>query len=102
MNYDQVFKNVTKIIVRPHPSEKSNKYDNVCSKFSNKIKIEITNKEDLIAQIYKSNAVVGCQTAAMVLALYLKKKVFCSIPPKGKKSDLPFKNIFYLRDTICH
>jgi hypothetical protein len=100
-NYDNIFQNIKKIILRLHPFEKIDKYNNLCSKFSHKVKIEINNKVDLATQIYKSDIIIGCQTTAMVLALYLKKKVFCSIPPKGKKSDLPFKNILYLRDAIC-
>lgn len=100
-NYHNIFKNIKKIILRPHPSEKLNKYDNFFPKFSHKVKIEVNNEVDLMTQICESDIIIGCQTTAMVLALFLKKKVFCSIPPKGKKSDLPFKNILYLRDMIC-
>ena len=77
---------------RLHPSENINKYNKIIKKYKI-IKIKLSKKKDLLDDIINNNFIVGCETTALVVALILKKKVFCSIPNGGKKSSLPYKKI---------
>ncbi len=99
-NINNLMRKIDLITIRIHPSEKTDKYDKIIKKYSSKFKIKKNRKVDLIKQISISDTIVGCETFPMVIGLYAKKNVVCSIPPKGKKSPLPFKKIKYLRDFV--
>jgi len=83
------------INIRLHPSESNIKYNKLLMKY-NKLNLKISKEKDLIKDIILNNYIVGCETTALVVALFAKKKVFCSIPKKGKKSSLPYKNIMHI------
>ncbi len=88
------FKNqsIRLITIRPHPSERVNKYSYLIKKYKN-FKIVIKNSTTLINEIINHNWIVGCNTTPMVIGILNKNKVFSSIPKKGTKSYLPFKQI---------
>jgi len=52
----------------------------------------------LLDLLRKSNVVIGFETAALILALKCKKKVYSSIPPGYGKLILPYKNIKEIRN----
>ena len=81
-------KNIT---IRPHPSEAIGKYDWVKNVF--KCPICFGGEKKLVQEIYENDMVVGCESMALVVALFLNKPVFSSIPPGGKPSCLPFDGI---------
>jgi hypothetical protein len=91
-----VSKKIDKIIFRVHPSESIKKYKKIILKYSNQFKIEVSKKNKLIEDINNCDIAVGCQTMAMVMALFAKKKVFSSVPIKNYNKILPHKNIIYL------
>jgi hypothetical protein len=90
--------NDTKIIVRPHPSEDVHKYDELLA--CHKLNITVSRDKPLIKQIVNSRVVVGCQSMAMVVGLFLDKKVVCSIPLKEKHCALPFDSIIRLSNSL--
>jgi len=77
-----------------HPAENTNKYEKFLKTNVNNIKI--VNKSTLFEDILNSDLVVGCNTMAMYIAILAKKKVYCSIPIKNIKCDIPSKKIIYL------
>ena len=80
------------IILKPHPSDPENKYDHWVSSLSlSNIKIE--KEKSLASLIAWSDIVVGCETYAMVVALYAKKKVISSLPRYAHNCRLPFDEI---------
>lgn len=85
---------VQKIIIRPHPSEKDDKYDWVMSEFE--LPIEISKRGSLIAEIAQVHMVVGCESMAMVVGILTGRRVVSSIPPGGRKCRLPQKGIHHL------
>ena len=88
------------IIIRPHPSEKREKYTSIKEKFKN-INISLSQEPELIHDIIQSKYVFGCQTTAMVVALILGKEVVSCIPPEGlPKNVLPQKEIINLNEWI--
>ena len=93
-NLYQIDKNIEEITLRPHPSEKINKY-NWIKKFD-KVKIKFSKNKSLLEDIFYSDIVVGCETMAMVIAFISKKRVVTSIPPNKKSKiniSLPYKKI---------
>jgi len=84
-----------KILIRPHPSDYSGKYDDWLSKqkLSN-MRLDIS--DSLSESIAKSFCVVGCESYALVLALMAGRKVYSSIPPWAPRSRLPFEEIIPL------
>ena len=99
-NVSKISKNIKKIIIRLHPSDKRSKYKSIISKFKY-LPIQLSNNTSLLKDISQSSIIFGCETLAMVIALMAKKRVICTIPPKSKsKCSLPYKSVEYLRDLI--
>jgi len=94
-NYKQKIKSIR---IRPHPTEKSDKYKWV--KDISPLVKSIGSSRTLIEEIGNSDLVVGCETMAMVVALSINKKVMSSIPPKGRHCVLPQKEIIHLKNII--
>ena len=87
----------TKIRLRLHPSELSNKYDEWIKK-NNNINIILDNYKCLTTSIGKANWVIGCESYGLILALKAKKTVISTIPPWGHKCRLPHNDIIQLRN----
>ena len=96
-NISKVYPDINCITLRNHPSEKHNKYYHYLN--FNDLPIIIDNKNNLLDSIIRSDIVVGCETMAMVIALFAGKKVFSSIPIE-KECNLPFDKILKLRDLL--
>lgn len=85
------------IRLRPHPSDPAGKYDQWISEQEVR-NIALDNSPLLAESIAWSDAVAGCQTYAMVVALAAGKKVFSSIPPWAPSCVLPQENIIKLSE----
>lgn len=92
-------KPITRIVVRPHPSEAPAKYHHFASKHD--APIHFSDGRDLLAEIAASDCVVGCNSMAMVIALLAGKQVVCCIPPGGRPCLLPQPGIVQLRSLIA-
>ena len=80
------------IVLKPHPSDPEDKYDHWVSSLSlSNIKIE--KEKSLSSLIAWSDIVVGCETYAMVVALYAKKRVISALPRNAHNCRLPFDEI---------
>lgn len=84
------------VILRPHPAEREGKYDWVARQFST---VVIGGHRPLLDEIAVTQAVVGCESMAMVIALLGGKRVISSIPPGGVACSLPHAGIEKLRDV---
>lgn len=83
------------IILKPHPSDKKNKYDKWLNSI-NSSNIYIEDEKSLASLIAWSDVVVGCETYAMVVAVSVKKRVISSLPRNAQNCRLPFKEIEHL------
>lgn len=99
-NIIKVLDNISKIIIRLHPSENINKYDKIINEFNHLYDIKISTNNKLHNDIRKSDIVFGCETMAMYFAKMLNKRVISVIPPNGKNSSLPLENLEYLKDIL--
>ena len=99
LNYIPLMKNnFPKVIFRPHPSEKKEKYDWVKLHSQKDFEIEINNEDSLASQISTSSLIVGCESMAMIIALLSKKIVLTSIPEFGRPCVLPYSGIKKIND----
>lgn len=91
---DMAFK---KILIRPHPSEQSIKYNWLLDEFKH-LDIKISSENELIEEILSSDAVIGCESMALVVGILAEKRVISSIPPGGRECVLPHESIEKLKD----
>ena len=96
-NLEKINTEMESLIIKPHPSEDSNKYSRYSQRFDF---IEINKNNTLIDLISQSNVVVGCSSMALLVATWLGKRVFSSIPPDGSGFYLPKDDIMFIRDII--
>lgn len=89
---------IDEIVIRLHPSEAVNKYENILNSFS--LPIRLGRDRSLIEEIAHSDVVVGCQTMALVVALIAGKQAVSSIPPSGDECALPQSQIIKLKNVL--
>jgi hypothetical protein len=94
-NISAIRRAVSKVKIRPHPSENKDKYD--WAKQTSIPTIEIGGGETLLEETAAANVVVGCESMAMVVGLMAKKRVISSIPPGGKPCSLPHPEIEHMQ-----
>lgn len=80
------------IILKLHPSDPLDKYDQWVSSIS-LTNIYIEKKKSLPSLLAWSDVVVGCETYAMVVALAVNKRVISSLPKNAPNCRLPFHEI---------
>jgi hypothetical protein len=97
-------KTVESITIRPHPSEREDKYHWAVGLTS--LPVEFGGNNSLLQETLNSDIVVGCESMAMVVGLLAGKRVISTIPPGGRPCQLPHREISYmqelLRDSIRH
>jgi len=94
-----------RIRLRMHPSESPGKYGWVTGMHTEGI--SISDNHDLLADIMRSDAVVGCTSMAMVVGILAGKRVVSVVPPDGKSCSLPYREIEHLQSIVsnnngCH
>jgi hypothetical protein len=79
--------NITRVVIRPHPSEPEGKYSEIVREFGEMARIG--GGEALLAEVVACDVVVGCESMAMVVGLLAGRRVISCIPPGGKTCELP-------------
>ncbi|MDB0053298.1 hypothetical protein N9E95_00065 [Alphaproteobacteria bacterium] len=100
-NMERIDKNISVLIIRPHPSEKNPEEKYAWVKkypMQKSCNIQFSEEVSLIQDIMDCDIVAGAETMAMVVGLTLEKRVISSIPKKGKKCVLPFYEIEHISD----
>lgn len=87
------------ITVRPHPSEKSEDYEEIFRKFA-KMPVKISENRTLFEDIARSSIVVGVESMALVVALLVGRKAISFMPGIAGKCRLPFGSIEKIRTPI--
>jgi len=87
-----------KVVLRPHPSEKREKYDWTLDEFGSQIKIG--GKNTLLEEIINADIIVGCNSMAMVTGLIAGKRVISGLPPGHRTYSLPMPEIEHLQELI--
>ena len=90
---------INEIVIRLHPSEESNKYAEIESKYSDLIKVSHS-KIELWEELSKYKLAIGFQSMALVIALQMGLRVV-SIRPEGHPDiEIPFQEIERLEVVI--
>jgi hypothetical protein len=97
-NIDVLGDPVDRVVIRPHPSDISGKYDWLLDKYPDIVKLSAG--KPLIEEIVGSDVVVGCESMALVIGLLAQKKVVSCIPPGGPVCRLPQTDILHLRELV--
>ena len=87
------------VVVRPHPSEPTEKYDWVRDEFGERI--VVGGDRLLLEEVLESDVVAGCESMAMVVGLIAGRRVISCIPPGGKACGLPQPEIESLAKLIA-
>ena len=96
-NINNLKLNINNLKIRPHPSEKKDKYNWTKD---NKLVNDISNENDLIDDVLESDIIFGCESNAMIVGLLARKKVISCIPNHEKSCSLPHPQIINLRDLL--
>uniref|UniRef100_UPI0040488E07 hypothetical protein n=1 Tax=Algoriphagus sp. TaxID=1872435 RepID=UPI0040488E07 len=86
---------ILEIKIRPHPSEKKDKYD-----WARTTGVVIGGDKSLLEEIVASDIVVGGESMAMVIGIIAGKRVISCVPPGGIKCRLPHTTIEYFEKLI--
>ncbi len=97
-NVTALTRSYDRIIIRPHPSERENKYNWVLDEYN--LPIEIGGVDSLLKEILQADIVAGCQSTAMVVGLLAKKRIVSCIPSGGASCGLPHKDIEHLQNIV--
>jgi len=89
------------IVIKPHPSDPPRKYKCLIDQYPH-LNLIIDEHSSLSELIASAATVVGCQTYAMVIALYADKKVISVLPPNAPNCVLPQKGIIHLTNLVAH
>lgn len=87
------------ILLRPHPSESSDKYNDWLTQHQH-LNIEIDSCRDLNESIASAKWVVGVESYALVVAEAAGRLVYSSKPPWAGRCRLPLKNLTHLQDLL--
>lgn len=94
-NIDCLGQKIGTIHIRPHPSERADKY-HWASDFT-ALPIRFGGQRTLLEETIESDIVVGCESMAMVVGLLAGKRVVSTIPPAGRPCQLPQGGIEHMQ-----
>jgi len=88
---------VKKVIIRPHPSDPAQKYNEWI--MSHKL-VELDTSENVCTAISAADLVIGIESFALTIALASGRPVFSGLPPWAPKLRLPHKGIKQIRNIL--
>ena len=91
----------TPLRLRPHPSDPPGKYAGWISEHGC-LNVVLDDSPSLAIALAQARWVVGCETAAMVIALAAGRTVISSLPPWAPPCRLPHDGIIHLREWHTH
>ncbi len=97
-NIDALEDRVEEVVIRPHPSDASGKYEFFVDSSAGFVRVG--GSEPLLNEIAAADIIAGCQSMAMVIGLLAQKRVVSCIPPGGPDCCLPQKRIEQLKDRV--
>ena len=89
---------VSRILLRPHPSESAGKYDWASEEYD--LPIINGGAKTLFEEVAACDLVVGCESMAMVVGLLAGRRVISCIPPGGKPCSLPQPEIELMQKLL--
>jgi len=84
------------IALRPHPSEPAGKYDALIADLASVWPIHLDPEPDLAGSLAWADAAFGCETQALVAAIYCDLPAFSTVPPWAPPCRLPQASLNHL------
>jgi len=81
------------LVLRPHPSEPSGKYDQLIAEMSHQWLIKLDSGNSLISALAWADISFGCETQALVAAMACGLPSFSTVPPWAPACRLPQANL---------
>jgi hypothetical protein len=98
-HHSRLQSSLSRIVVRPHPSENPHKYDWVYNEAP--LPVRIGGSQPLLEEVARCEVVVGCESMAMVVGLLADKRVVSCIPAGGRPCGLPHTQIEHLQAMVA-
>jgi hypothetical protein len=94
---------VLSAVIRPHPSERTGKYDAIARELTANIGIplRVGGDESLLQEIAGCDIIAGCESMAMVVGLIAGRRVVSCVPPNGKACVLPHTEIESMQTLVA-
>jgi hypothetical protein len=92
--HDLVPNPIRRVLLRPHPSDPSGKYDRYIDAGWN---IEVDHSKDMATALSQADVVAGVESFALTLALAAGRTVYSSLPPWAPALRLPQEGIRQIR-----
>ncbi len=92
-----VLKRPVQVIIRFHPSEKKNKYDDIIEKYSSKIKIIQSINRKIIDDLVKAKVVIGMNSMSLIASIACNKKTISYVAKDDDACILPAKNLIEVK-----
>jgi hypothetical protein len=83
-----------KVVLRPHPSEKAEKYNWVLDEFGPLV--SISDSKTLLEQVLESEVVVGCNSMGLTIAIIAGKRAVSSLASDDADCTIPMKELEHL------
>lgn len=97
-NMSVLEKEIGQVKIRPHPAEKTGKYNGIINEFSDVF--VLGGERTLLEELSEADIVVGCETMAMVVGLEVGLRVISAIPTSGTPCALPHPEIEKLTELV--
>lgn len=97
------FKKPIPVMIRFHPSEKQNKYDNLIERYSDKIKITKSANREIINDIAQAKLVIGMTSMSLIVSLACDKKTISYVAKGGEEGIVSAKNLVKVKtySALC-
>ena len=94
LNLHKLNASAKKIVFRPHPSERADKYNWVISEFGSSVLIG--GKKTLLEEVLESELVVGCNSMGLAIAIIVGKRVVSALAIDDSECTIPMKELEHL------
>lgn len=88
------------LLLLPHPSEESNKYKYIVEHLSSEWQISIAANESIETSVAWADAVFGCETQGLIIAVEAELPTYSCLPPWAPKCRLPCDRIVHMKDLL--
>lgn len=97
LSVTSTLKKKTTVIIRFHPSEKTDKYDGIIKRYSDRVQLVKSVKKDFVNDMLKAKLVIGMTSMSLIAALACNKKTVSYVPARRGTSMLPARNLIKIR-----
>ncbi|KKW21805.1 MAG: hypothetical protein UY62_C0017G0003 [Parcubacteria group bacterium GW2011_GWF2_50_9] len=96
-----VLKRPLKVIIRFHPSEKADKYDDIIQKYAHAIVISKSTHKNIIDDVVRADFILGMTSMSLIVGLACHKRTVSYMPGAGHACALPHKDLIKIKTPVA-